>query len=182
MPQPKGRPLSGSEISALVAQVADRLAPEGPQHTLIIVGGSLLAWYGLRESTLDVDSIEYLDVELHQAVASVAAEHDLDVEWLNAKAAQFKPQTFKLEECDVLFTHPRLLVFGASLRQVFVMKLARADAPDLADMAKIWSRTGFTNSNEVVDTYYEAYPHEDIDPYLGTLVVQVANRAGYTIT
>ena len=146
----------------------------------MIVGGSLLAWYGSRESTLDVDSIEYLDVELHQAVASVAA----NTTWTwngSSEGGPVQAPNVKLEECDVLFTHPRLLVFGASLRQVFVMKLAHADARS-ADMAKIWSRTGFTNSNEVVDTYYEAYPHEDIDPYLGALVVQVANRAGYTIT
>ncbi len=182
MPPPEGRPLSGTEISALIVQVADKLTPEGPQHTLIIVGGSLLAWYGLRASTEDVDSIAYLNAELREAVASVAAEHDLDVEWLNAKAAQFKPQTFRLDECDVLFTHPRLRVFGASMRQVFIMKLARADAPDLVDMAKIWSSTGFTSSEEVVGAFYEAYPHEEVDPYLRALVIKVAERAGYKIT
>jgi len=142
----------------------------------------LLAWHGLRASTEDVDSIAYLSVELKQAVASLAAEHDLDVEWLNANAAQFKPQTFRIDECDVLYTHPRLLVYGASMRQVFIMKLARADAPDQVDMAKIWPSTGFTSSEEVVAAYYEAYPHETVDPNLDTFIVKIAKRAGYTIS
>ena len=43
-----------------------------PQHTLILVGGSLLAWHGLREATLDVDSVLRLGAELSAAAALVA--------------------------------------------------------------------------------------------------------------
>ena len=52
------RPLDGAAIRALVSEVADRLAPEGRQHVLILVGGSLLAWHDLRDSTQDVDSLQ----------------------------------------------------------------------------------------------------------------------------
>jgi hypothetical protein len=62
------------------------------RHVLIIVGGSLLAWHGLRESTEDVDSVRLLDDELRSAVASVAAFHDLPSDWLNANAAMFIPR------------------------------------------------------------------------------------------
>ena len=37
------RPLTGAEIVELVGEVPDRLEPGGPQHVVIIVGGSLLA-------------------------------------------------------------------------------------------------------------------------------------------
>jgi hypothetical protein len=55
------RPLTGAEIRALVQEVAERLESEGSQHVVIIVGGSLLAWHGLRETTEDVDCVRLLD-------------------------------------------------------------------------------------------------------------------------
>ncbi len=56
--------LDGHTIRALLGEVADRLPPEGPQHVVIVAGGSLLAWRGLRESTRDVDSLLPLAAEL----------------------------------------------------------------------------------------------------------------------
>lgn len=105
-----GRPLTGAEIEALVKQVSERLHPSGPQHVVIIVGGSLLAWRGLRDTTEDVDSARRFDDELIQAIESVAADHDLDRQWLNASAAMFLPATFDIQTCEVLVDHPRLLV------------------------------------------------------------------------
>jgi hypothetical protein len=71
------RPLSGTEIRTLVQEVAERLDPKGKRHVLIIVGGSLLAWRGLRETTEDVDSVRLIDDEVRSAVASVAAAYRL---------------------------------------------------------------------------------------------------------
>jgi hypothetical protein len=42
--------LQGPQIRTYLTEVAPRLAPVGPQHTLLLVGGSLLAWHGLRDS------------------------------------------------------------------------------------------------------------------------------------
>jgi hypothetical protein len=52
-----GRRLSGDEMKALLAEVAEVMDPTGPQHTLIIAGGSLLAMRGLRGTSEDVDSV-----------------------------------------------------------------------------------------------------------------------------
>jgi hypothetical protein len=106
------RQLGGTEIQSLVNEVAGRLAPAGKRHVLIIVGGSLLAWHGLRESTEDVDSIRLLDDELRAAVASVAADHDLPSDWLNGHAAMFIPATFDPDDCEVLLDHPRCSFWG----------------------------------------------------------------------
>lgn len=90
---------------------------------VVIVGGSLLAWRGLRASTEDVDSVTRFDDELRRAVEQVAAAHDLPTAWLNDNASIFLPATFARDDCDVLMDHQRLLVLGAPLKVVFVMKM-----------------------------------------------------------
>ncbi len=69
--------LDGQAIRALVGEVADRLPPEGRQHLVVLAGGSLLAWHGLRESTRDVDSLRPLAAELARAADEVGAAHGL---------------------------------------------------------------------------------------------------------
>ena len=59
--------LDGDAIKRLVTEVADELAGT-EQHTIVVVGGSLLAWHGLRETTRDVDSIRRIDDDLRDAV------------------------------------------------------------------------------------------------------------------
>jgi hypothetical protein len=67
------RLLDGPLIRELLAEVAAALPSSSTQHIVIVAGGSLLAWMGLRDATEDVDSIQRLDAELRDAVASVAA-------------------------------------------------------------------------------------------------------------
>jgi hypothetical protein len=139
------RPLSGDEIKTLIAAVAERLDPNGDQHVLIIVGGSLLAWNGMRGTTDDVDSVSRLNEELRTAVEKVALENDLAPDWLNANAAPFRPNSLDVKACDQLLDHPRLLVLGAPIREVFLMKMYRAWPNDQADMVTMWPHTGFTS-------------------------------------
>ncbi len=171
-------PLDGDTIKGLLSEVAERLSPEGEQHVVVIVGGSLLAWHGLRDTTVDVDSARRLDDELVAAVAEVAAAHGLDPKWLNAGAARFSPATLDITECDHLLETPRLLVLGPPLRLVFVMKLSRAQPNDLADLIVLFPHTGFVTASDVVDAYRDAYPHEEPDPGLADLVIEIARRAG----
>ena len=136
-----GHPLGGQEIRALINEVAARLDPMGPRHSVVIVGGSLLAWHGLRQTTEDVDSVRHLGAELRRAVASVASDHGLSPSGLNVNAASLIPATFDPRECEVFLDHPRLLVLGAPLRDVFVMKIYRGSPNDLDGMVAMWPRT-----------------------------------------
>jgi hypothetical protein len=131
------RPFARDDIVDLVTEVAEALPGDGPRRVIIVVGGSLLAWHGLRASTLDVDSIERLGDDVRRAVAAVAERHDLEVAWLNDRAAPWRPATFEVAACDTLLDHPRLLVLGAPLRDVFLMKLDRANGRDLADLVTL---------------------------------------------
>jgi hypothetical protein len=174
------RPLTGSDIIELVQELPERLEPGATQHVVVLVG-SLLAWRGLRASTEDVDSATRLDAELRRAVAQVAAAHDLPADWLNDNASMFLPATFERDECDLLMNHPRLLVLGAPLRVIFVMKMYRADPNDQADMVAIWPQTGFRTTEEVVSAYVAAYPHAPEDPHLDQFIIEVASRAGHIL-
>ena len=172
------RPLAGNKIRVLLQEVAERLTPDGEQHVVIIVGGSLLAWHGLRETTEDVDTVRLIDDELQSAIASVAADHDLSPDWLNADAVMFIPATLDPDSCDVLLDHHRLLVLGAPMREVFAMKMYRSLPNDVADMIAMWPLIGFTNAQQVVEAYFAAYPHAPADEHLDQYVIDIAARAG----
>jgi hypothetical protein len=115
-------PLDAVVIKQYVAEVAEHLQPDGERRVLVVVGGALLAWHGLRDTTRDVDSVRPLDEELKAAVAAVAERHGLAATWLNDRAASF----LREDECTVLLDHPALHVLGAPLDQVFLMKLYAA--------------------------------------------------------
>lgn len=165
--------LDGDDVRRLVNEVADELAVAGPQRTLIIVGGSLLAWHGLRDATEDVDTIRPLDAELKSAVAAVAARHELSVTWLNDDATAFAPFTLDPERCEPLAEHPTLRVLGLPLRDVFLMKLRRADPADLNDMRVLWPHVSkdFGTARHILEAFYEAFPDEPADEYLAHFVV-----------
>lgn len=60
--------LDAAAIEQYLGEVAEELPGDGPQRTVILVGGALLAWRGLRDATRDVDSGQRLDAEVAAAV------------------------------------------------------------------------------------------------------------------
>ncbi len=177
----ESKPLDDEAIKKLLVEVIGELDSSGRRHTLIVVGGALLAWHHLRDTTHDVDSVHRLDDELRAAVRTVAARHGLAASWLNDSAVPFAPQSLDVDSCDVLLDYPRLLVLGAPLREVFLMKLNRAEPQDLTDMQQIWPRISnqFDSAASIVDAFYVAFPSSPEDEYLDTLIIEVLGRSGY---
>lgn len=175
--------LSGERIRELVTEVAEQLGVQRTRATIIMVGGSLLAWHGLRSATEDVDTTVHLDAELRSAVRVVAERHRLAVDWLNDHAAPWHPETLRPEQCDLLLDHPRLRVLGAPLADVFLMKLNRSEPQDVLDMIMLWPLvvSVFPTGSHVVDAFYQAYPLEEPDDHLGAFVVDLAERAGLSL-
>ncbi|CAN5598789.1 hypothetical protein BH10ACT2_BH10ACT2_00750 [soil metagenome] len=174
-----GHVLDGDAIKRLVTEVADELA--GPeQRTIVVVGGSLLAWHGLRKTTRDVDSIRPIDDDLRDGVRRVAERHGLTVDWLNDRSVAFAPVGFDVASCEVLFEHPRLRALGAPFRDVFLMKLRRGDPQDLIDMRVLWPyvQDRFATAADVVDAFFEAFPSEPDDEFLPLLVVDELAKDG----
>jgi hypothetical protein len=153
------------------------MEPVGPQHTLILVGGSLLAWHGLRETTLDVDSVRRLDAELSAAAALVAKRNGLAPRWLNSSAQPFAPATLEESECEVLAEYPRLKLLGPPWAQIFVMKLYAGREQDREDLAVIWPRTGFASADDAAEMFREAYPHAPDDEFLSDYIQTVVAEA-----
>ena len=172
-----GTPINESQIREYLREVADELAPSGTQHVLVIVGGALLAWLGFREATRDVDSVLRFDDELADAVRAVAERHELAPAWVNHHAAAFLPQTFVMEECEVLMERGRLRVLGAPVRQVILMKLFAGRAQDHEDLVALWPLASFTPA-EAVAEYWKAYPGAPEDEYLLSWVEDIACRSG----
>jgi hypothetical protein len=173
--------LDGPSIEALLTEVADVLGPHGPQHTVVVVGGSLLAVAGLRDATEDVDSIRRLPDDLRAAVAEVAQRHDLDADWLNDRATPFMPATFDEGRCSVLLDRPRLRVLGAPLRDVFLMKLYRMDPADVSDMISMWPLIAdeFDSADAVAAAFRDAFPAAPDDEHLADFVADaIAGPAG----
>ena len=171
---------TGERIRLLMSEVAEELEPAAQQAVVIIVGGSLLAWRGIRLATEDVDSSLHLDAALKAAVRRVAERHRLAADWFNDRSASWHPQTLRLEQCEVLLDHPQLRVLGAPLAAVFLMKLNRSQPQDVSDMIAMWPHVAdvFPTARHVVDAYYDAFPVENHDEYLILQVVDVARRAG----
>lgn len=177
------RLLDRDAIRSLLLEVADELSGAEGTRTLVMVGGSLLAWRGLRQSTEDVDSVRLLDAPLRAAVARVAERHDLAPDWLNSHATAFAPNTLDLDECDVLIEGGALRVLGAPLHLVFLMKLRRSSAADLQDLRAMWPsvQERFPSARVVVDAFKEAFPAEPDDEYLDQFVVAELAKGGFDL-
>lgn len=171
-------PLDGPSIRSHLEELAERLGSHDPRPVLLLVGGSLLAWQGLREATADVDTVVPLAQAVREAAATVAHRHGLDPgHWLNDRAAPFAPATLHQEDCEVLLDHPGLLVLGAPLEQVFLMKLSAHRARDFDDLVALWPRCSFESPEDAARQYAAAYPHETEDEYLADFIrVRIAGR------
>jgi hypothetical protein len=171
------QPLDRAQIVALLQEVAVELGDDGARHVVIIVGGSLLAWHDLRESTVDVDTIRRIDDELAGAVEVVASRHNLAPRWMNDRAAMFTPQTFEESSCEVLLETSRLVVLGLPLRDVFLMKLFAGRGRDHDDLVSLWPHCGFVSVGEAVAEMYVAYPAAPDDPHLESFLEQIIKEA-----
>lgn len=169
-------PLNAEEVLTYLHEVADALPATSQQHVVIVVGGALLAWHGLRDATRDVDSVVPVDDEMREAVARVAAMHGLTPRWLNDSAAGFRPRTLDPTDCDAILEHPRLRILAAPLSQVFLMKVLAARESDRPDLVAMWPHLGLS-PKAVASEFARAYPAEPHDPYLAPWLEGLAAEA-----
>jgi hypothetical protein len=167
------QPLDGSTLLGYVEEVADALPADGTRRRLIVVGGAPLAWVGISDATRDIDSVEPLDEVIAAVVQLIAERHGLAQRWINDSAAQFAPMGLALDNTWVVLDHPRLEVLGASLSDVFLMKVFAGRAADTQDIAALWPHTTFESIDDVTMAFQAAYSHEEPDPHLGAWLSEV---------
>lgn len=107
-----------------------------------------------------------LDPQLRAAIARVAERNDLAPRWLNDAAAAYLPATLEEADCRTLLDRPSLRALGAPLDQVFLMKVFASRATDTADIEVMWDSCTFESPEAAAQAFYEAYPHEEVDPFL----------------
>jgi hypothetical protein len=165
------------ELERLFDEVADEFTRLDIIGEVLMVGGSWMLWFGLRDSTRDVDSARKLPAEAAPVIADMARRHDLDPDWLNDSATPFLPFGLDLTSCATVYSSDSLTVSTPPPDTIFLMKLQRASAPDREDMIALWPLCAFSGADDVVERFESAYPHASQDEYLGSFVEDIITDA-----
>jgi hypothetical protein len=171
-----GRPLHWAEIEVVLREVGDELERRQlHRRSIVIVGGAFAAQRNIRRATTDVDVIGDLDADIRSAAAVVARRHGLAEDWLNDRARPWRPATFDEARCHHVFVHGALAVLTASVDDVVLMKIAAGNRTpnDQVDLRALWPDSSFTTAAEAASAFYEAFPNEEIDPYLADWIAQI---------
>ena len=171
------RELNLEEIRSLLIEVGDELGGEGPAISIVIVGGTLMAMHGLRDRTIDVDTISEIEYELATAIRVVAERNKLPHNWLNQSSKPFAPESFSIDDCEEVLQTNRLSILALPIRQLFLMKLDSNRRTDQNDLMLLWPHSGFQHVEEVLHEYELAYPHTQRDEFLGEWIQQIIDRA-----
>lgn len=129
--------LTVERVSALLAELGERLAGRGIEGEIYVVGGAaMMLAYDRTRVTRDIDAVGVPQEEIDLEVRAMAADHrDLDSDWLNARVLPLLPRGVDGERLQVL-GGPGLTVNVASPKWMLAMK-ARA-ARGRRDLDDIW--------------------------------------------
>ncbi len=129
--------LTIERVSALLAELGERLAGRGIEGEIYVVGGAaMMLAYDRTRVTRDIDAVGVPQEEIDLEVRAMAADHrDLDSDWLNARVLPLLPRGVDGERLQVL-GGPGLTVNVASPKWMLAMK-ARA-ARGRRDLDDIW--------------------------------------------
>ena len=129
--------LTVERVSALLAELGERLAGRGIEGEIYVVGGAaMMLAYDRTRVTRDIDAVGVPQEEIDLEVRAMAADHrDLDSDWLNARVLPLLPRGVDGERLQVL-GGPGLTVNVASPKWLLAMK-ARA-ARGRRDLDDIW--------------------------------------------
>lgn len=165
--------MNADEIRSNLEALAQELGATGNEVSVVIVGGALMAFRNLRESTIDIDTVSSINPELRKAIKRVAVSRELPEHWLNQSAMAFVPNTLNEGEQHIVLKRGRLIVLGVSNEVLFLMKLNSNRRRDHDDLLRIWPTTKYKTADEVLNAYNTAYPMAIEDPYLLTWISDV---------
>ena len=125
----------------------------------------MIVGYGRARTTRDVDArIEYAKDEVLAAAEEIAAEQDLDPNWLNENARLFMPPA-KDDRARTVFNKPGLVVTGASAEHMLAMKIDAARNSDEDDIGVLVDQLRITSADQALEIYRTVLPHTAaVDP------------------
>jgi len=126
-------------IIRLLQDLERRLAAEGVELLIQVLGGAALLMHGLLDrSTEDIDAL-YESAEAVERVArEMARDYNLPENWLNARAKMFLPDEIGWIALEGGSSAIRL----ADLPSLAAMKLAAERQKDIEDLARISAAQG----------------------------------------
>jgi len=129
-----------------------------PAEIILIGGASVLANYGFRDMTTDMDAIIHASSAMKQAINTVGDKFNLPTGWLNTDFTRTKSYSDKLTQVSVYYkTYSNILTIRTVAAEYLIaMKLVsgRRYKNDLSDIAGIlWEhhKTGKPISYEMID-------------------------------
>jgi len=134
------------DIEERLREVGAELQARGVSGEIVIVGGAFMTLVlRSREATKDVDA--YFDpssaAAIREAVALVAARHDLPDDWLNDAVKGFFAS---VPETNLWAEFPGLKVDAVTPAYMFAMKAAAARPGDIEDIRSLATHLGITSS------------------------------------
>ncbi len=154
------------EIEKLLRLLADKLAQNDLIGEISIYGGAAMVLaYQSRLSTRDVDAVFAPQQEIYKAAADIAAEYEIEADWLNDAVKGFLSEK---NETMPFLDLPGLKVFVACPEYLLAMKclsmrLGKGDT-DLNDVKFLMTHLGLHEANEVLDLLGRYYPENRIQP------------------
>ena len=146
------------DILALLEELDGELITGGT-ISIVIGGGSAVAFWDARRGTLDVDIISHsnLPTELVNAAKKLAQKHNLADDWLNNHASKITQPHLKLSTRPA-FIGKKLHVYIPDHKFILAMKLAASRDKDESDIAFLMKQTGITTKEQLYNLVKESYP------------------------
>lgn len=156
--------LTREVIVEALTKLSDELARRGIIGEVNIVGGTAMVLaFSARLSTKDVDAIFEPASEVRAAATQIAAELNLDEDWLNDAAKGFLSPNGTFQSVDGLDL-PNLRVLAPTAEYMLAMKVLAARAGrgdergDAGDIRFLIQYLGLTTADgvlEIVQRYYD---------------------------
>lgn len=152
-----------AELDRLIHLFAVKINESGISGTISLVGGAALSMSYLhnRRATTDIDALLPGDLRIPEIIAEMAAEENLDENWINDAAMAYVPFETQQQWID-LYRVGGVLVRIASAELLLAMKLRAdrgfRDRPDIEGLIKI---CGIETIDEI-DGLYGRFHHQEV--------------------
>jgi hypothetical protein len=152
------RLLAGGEIKELLGELLERLSNRGVIVDAYIVGGAAMAMHlGRSELTPDVDGIFHPADQVFVEAKAMAAEYDLDPEWINSRAVPFIEFSPESDQGAVRMELRGRPIVVASKRTLLAMKIASSRTKDRADLNRLINDLEMFDADELVELVFEVF-------------------------
>ena len=159
-----------------------------PAEIILVGGGAIIAGYGFREMTTDIDAVIHASSSMKDAIDHVGDKYDLPNNWLNADFTETSSYSKKLDEYSVYYrTFSNIVTVRVMQAQYLIaMKLrsGRLYKNDLSDIAGILAEHAQKGTEITLDQIREAYKNlygnwDEIPESSGVFIESVMSKGNY---